>query len=339
MKQVLLFCSLIICFLAMGMNPARIPQVKAFDGLSQLSENVMVVVNCTEGSVTIGSGLTSSNASLMHFPSEVDLNDTDLMNVTMIGVMFSTAQSSLMYLFNGTDPTTAKLIADGFLDSMSSAFSTDFVWFSTGTTDSVTNVTYTGPGKLNLAEYVEWLMSQCLVSDLEGFSLTFVPMSHEPGAYTAVAVMKDAGSFDWTCLMMTGYVTTITAGSGDHVVDVLDLLDVGSLAPSNYATVPEMGYSSVVTVMIASDSPVDYVSSEPGTTTDPAERGWYIFPIPLPPWRFYAIFYFGSSPSPQSPLMLTFSGVVVPEFTTPALLALFLVSAMATLIARKRFSK
>jgi hypothetical protein len=258
--------------------------------------------------------------------------------VITIAVTFSTAQSYLIYLFNNTDATTATSIADGFTPSISSAFSTSFGWFSTGTSDGSVNVTYTGPGKSNLALYVEGQVSQCLASDLGGFSLTFVPMSHELGAYTAVGAMKDVGSFDWTGYMMTGYKTTITAGSGSHLVDVLDLLNVDSLAPSKHATAPEMGYSSQVMVTISSDSPVGYVASEPGTVTDPAERGWFLYPIPLPN-TLMAWFYFESDPSPQSPLTLTFSGVVVPEFTTIALLVLFLVSGMAALIVRKRFSK
>jgi len=320
------------------MNPAQIPQVKAIDGLSQLSEGVMVVVNCTEASVGTVSTVTSSNASLVHFPSGVDLSNADLMNVTTIAVTFSTAQSYLIYLFNDTDTTTAKSIADGFTPSISTAFSTSFSWFSTDTFDDSVNVTYTGPGKLDLALYVDGLVSECLVSDLEGFSLTFVPMSDELGAYASVAALKDVGSFDWTCHMMTGYMTTIAVGSGDHLVDVLDLLDVDSLAPSNYATEPEIGYSSMVTVTISSDSPISFVASEPENVTDPTERGWFLSPIPLPN-TIQAWFNFGSDPSPQSPLTLTFSGVVVPEFTTTALLALFLVSATVALIGRKRLPK
>jgi len=160
MKQVLLFCSVIICFLAMGMNPARVPQVKATGGLPQLSEDVMVVVNCTVGSVATVSELTSSNGSLVHFPSGVDLSDTGLTNVTTIGVMFSTAQSYLMYLFNNTDVATAESIADGFTPSISSAFSTTFNWSSTGTSAGVVNVTYTGAGKSNLPSYVDGLVSE-----------------------------------------------------------------------------------------------------------------------------------------------------------------------------------
>jgi predicted secreted protein with PEFG-CTERM motif len=133
-------------------------------------------------------------------------------------------------------------------------------------------------------------------------------------------------------------MTTITAGSDSHLVDVLDLLDVDSLAPSKYATEPEMGYSSQVMVTISSDSPVGYVTSQPGTTTNPAERGWFLMFFSLPN-TLMAWFYFGSDPSPQSPLTLTFSGVVVPEFPTIPLLVLFLVSATVALVARKRFSK
>jgi len=322
----------------MGMNPARVPQVKATGGLPQLSEDVMVVVNCTVGSVATVSELTSSNGSLVHFPSGVDLSDTGLTNVTTIGVMFSTAQSYLMYLFNNTDVATAESIADGFTPSISSAFSTTFNWSSTGTSAGVVNVTYTGAGKSNLPSYVDGLVSECLAADLEGFSLTFVPMTNELGAYAGVGATKDVGSFDWTCGMMTGYTTTITAGSGDHLVDVLDLLDVDSLAPSQYAIEPEIGYSSMVTVTISSDYPVGFVASEPENVTDPTERGWFLSPIPLPN-TIEAWFHFGSDPSPQSPLTLTFSGVVVPEFMTIPLLVLFLVSAMAALIVRKRFSK
>jgi hypothetical protein len=106
MKKALLFCSLIICFMTMGMNSARIPHVKASDELTQLTENVMIVVNCTTGSVTTISTVTSSNASLVHFPSGVDLSDSSLIDVTTIATTFSTDHSFLAYLFNNTDATT-----------------------------------------------------------------------------------------------------------------------------------------------------------------------------------------------------------------------------------------
>lgn len=337
MKLLPLFCFLLTCFLAVSVSPARVPQVKASDEM-QLSESVAIVVNCTIASVATGSSVTSSNASFVHFPSGVNLDNPNLTNVTLIMVIFSTAQSSLIYLFQDTDATTAKTIADEFLDSMSNAFSTNFVWFSTGTIDNLTNITYTAPGKLDLPMYVEDLISRCLVLDLEGFSLTFVPMSQEPGAYAAVAAVKDVGSFNWEYSMMTGYMTTMTEGSGEHLVDVLDLLNVDSLGPSKYTEAPEIGYSSMVILSIFSDLPVSYVTSEPGTTTNPMERGWFMLPY-QPPNSLQAIFHFGLSSLPQSPLSLTFSGLVVPEFTTTALLVLFLVLAAMTLIARKRFSK
>jgi hypothetical protein len=322
----------------MGVSTARIPAVKAMSGESQFSENVMVVVNCTAATVTTMCAVASNDASLVHFPSAVDLNDSTLINVMTIAVTFSTGQSILIYAFNNTNANTARSIADGFTTSISSAFSTNFVWSSTGTSDSVVNVTYTGAGKSNLPLYVDGLVSQCLAADLEGFSLTFEPMSHAVAASIGVVAEKDSGGFEWGCYVMTGYTTSIAAGSGNHLVDVLDLLNVDALAPSNYAAVPETGYLSQVLLTVSSDSSVSYVSSEPGTITSPTERGWFLNPY-VPANTLMAWFYFGSSPSPQSPLTLTFGGTVLPELTTTALLVLFLASAMIALVARKRFSK
>ena len=338
MRQLLLLCSLMICFISIGASTARIPMVKAMDGESQFSENAVVVVNCTAATVATMCTVASNDASLVHFPSAVDLSDSTLINVVTIAVTFSTDHSFLVYLFNNTNADTAKSIADGFTASIFSAFSTDFFWSSTGTSDSVVNVTYTGAGKSNLPLYVEGLVSQCLAADLEGFSLTFEPMSHAVSASIGVVAEKDSGGFEWGCYVMTGYTTSIAAGSGNHLVDVLDLLNVDALAPSNYAAVAETGYSSQVLLTVSSDSSVSYVSSEPGTITDPTERGWFLNPY-APTNTLMAWFYFGSSPSPQSPLTLTFGGTVVPELTTIALLVLFLASTMIALVARKRLSK
>jgi hypothetical protein len=181
-------------------------------------------------------------------------------------------------------------------------------------------------------------MSDCLASGLEGFSLTFSPMSHESGAYASVTAHKDIGGFDWAYYMMTGYVTTMTGGSDSHLVDILDLLDVDSLAPSPYSAEAEVGYASQIMLTVSSDSPVTYVSSQPANVSDPTERGWFLYPLP-PMNSLMAMFYFGSDSSSQSPLTLTFSGVVVPEFTPATLLVLFLVSAVVAVVARKRFPK
>jgi hypothetical protein len=162
-------------------------------------------------------------------------------------------------------------------------------------------------------------------------------MSNELGAHTTVAADKAPGGFDWTWDMMTGYSTPIATGSGNHLIDVLDLLNVAALGPSNYAAEPQNGYSSQVLLTVSSDLPMGYVSSQPDRTTDPTERGWFVYPIPLP-HTFVVWFYFGASPSPESPLTLTFSGTIVPEFMTPVLLIAFLVSATTALAVRKRLS-
>jgi hypothetical protein len=162
-------------------------------------------------------------------------------------------------------------------------------------------------------------------------------MTFEPGAQTAVLSVKNSGTFDWTNSMITGYMTSFAPDSGDHLVDILDLLDVSELAPSPYAAEVEIGYASQVLLIVSSDSSVTYVSSEPDLAMPPA-RGWFLNPIPLPN-TLMAQFSFDSNSTPQSPLTLTFSGNVVPEFTATTLLFQFLLVAMIVLTARKRLSR
>ncbi|MGQ9506579.1 MAG: hypothetical protein ACUVTB_01810 [Candidatus Bathycorpusculaceae bacterium] len=315
----------------------QISVVYAPDG-AQLMENVAISVNCTDAQLHITSMVTSIGDLLVHFPTGVDMNDPDLENATIISAVFSTDGSFLGYLFNNTDPTTATTIANSITSSMSTAFNTVFTYLSTGTYETFTNVTYTGLGKTNLRSYTEWLMTECLASDIGGFSLTFPPMSMAPHAVVVVSAMKDSGGFDWTYSMMVGYYTSITPGSGNHTIDVLYLLNVESLAPSSYASEVETDYTSMVSLTIYSNQTINYVSCEPGIASPPEQlRGWYII---IPSGTYLtAYFSFGNAPSPVSPLTFTFSGLVVPEFTTLALLALFTLAAAIVTILKKRFLK
>jgi hypothetical protein len=162
-------------------------------------------------------------------------------------------------------------------------------------------------------------------------------MSQEPHAFVVVSAEKESGGFDWTYFMMTGYSTSITQGSGNHTIDVLDLLNVESLAPSSYASEVETGYSSMVSITISSNQTINYVSCEPGEASPPQLRGWFII---IPSGTYLtAYFSFGNDPSPVSPLTFTFSGIVVPEFTTLVLLAMFTLTAAIAIIVKKRFLK
>jgi hypothetical protein len=162
-------------------------------------------------------------------------------------------------------------------------------------------------------------------------------MSQAPHAVVVVSVMKDSGGFDWEYSMMVGYYTSITPGSGNHTIDVLYLLNVESLAPSSYASEVEIGYTSMVSLTIYSNQTISYVSCQPGLADFPGNRGWTYYQYE--PTSLVAYFGFGNDPSPVSPLTFTFSGLVVPEFTTLALLVMFALTAMISIIIKKRFLK
>jgi len=332
--------SLLLLFLLMiAVGCTNVSVVNAPDGLLPfLSESVEVNVDCTTANVDVRSMVTSTNTSIIHFPSEVNMSDARLVNVTYIFLMFSTAGSNLSYVFVNTDPATAESIANDITSSMmESAFETDFTWAMTVSFPPMVTVMYTGPGKVNLAQYTEGLMPKCLAPGLGGFSLTFLPMAQEPNALTTVNALRLVGP-DWVYQMMVEYSTTIPTGTGDHTIDILDLLNVISLAPSPYAYIEFLGtYSSTVSLTISSDQTVSYVSCQPGLA-EPPNRGWSYEP-PVPDTYLDATFNFANDPSAVSPLTFTFSGTVVPEFTTLTTITLLILVATAALIIKKRFPK
>ncbi len=307
---------------------------------SELVENVSVIVNCTTAKIITSSMILSHNTSLMHFPNTVNMADSRFEKVTAVGLIFSPDQSFLVYSFNNTDSTTARSIADQITPTLNTAFQADFTFNTVGTRDSIIEVNYTGHGKANMPQYTQWVMSECLAPDLEGFSLTFLPMANEPGAFIILTASKESGAFeffDWTYSMTTTYMMSIPTGSDNHRIDVLDQLDVFSLAPSPYVSLEEGMYPSMVNLQILYEQAVSYVSSEPGLDTPPS-RGWFLSPY-NPPKTFMAYFYFGNDPSPVSALTFTFSGMVIQEFTTLALAAILLLSTMIVLSMKKRLLK
>lgn len=320
--------------LAFSTNKVSIGNADAVE--SELSEIVGVAVNCTSARVNTYTAIMSQNTSLMHFPAGVDMSDSDLVNATTIELLFSYAQSVLVYVFNDTEPALARTISDQITTSMTASFQITFSWFSTGQDNGYVNVTYTGLGKANLTQYNEWLMSQCLATDLEGFSLTFLPMTQETGASTLVSASKDIGGFDWMYTMMTTYETSTQVGSDSHMIDILDLLNVDSLAPSLYAEYFGGVCMSLVMLTIVSNDTISYTSCEPGLGEPPAS-GWVYFQ--MFPTSLTAYYYFGYDPVPVSPLSFTFDGTIIPEFATLTLTALFISAIAFVLVIRKRFIK
>jgi hypothetical protein len=333
MKQkMLIFAAL--CLLTPAISNTQVFVAHGDNGFSlELTEIVNVAVNCTTAEVYTQSIVMCGNTSLVHFPSGVDMNQTALENATAIVLSFTTSQSFLIYVFYGVSSGTAESLANTVTPSIETAFETDFTWSSTGTSDSDVNVTYTGPGKTNLADYTEWLMQHCLASDLGGFSLTFAPMSQETNAVAMVSAFKDSGGFDWMYQMGTGYSTSIPAGTGNHKIDILDLLNVDSLAPSPYAITDDT-CTSMVMLIINSNTTVTYVSCEPGSASPEQPKGWII--PPLPGTTLTAYFSFGDDPSSVSPLSFTFGGTIVPEFTLSTLMLLLMMATAVILAAKKK---
>ncbi|MEM2676938.1 MAG: hypothetical protein QXJ77_03425 [Candidatus Bathyarchaeia archaeon] len=302
-----------------------------------------VSVNCTTAEVMVVCGVMSTDATLVHFPAEIKMNTTELENVTQITLVASTSGSILCFVFNNTEAAGAEKYANVTVKTFELYFGLGFSHNSTKTFNSYVNVTFTGNGVGNLTEFTQSLMRDCLISDLGGFSLTFIPLTKEVGACVLLEALKESGGFEWEYGMGVAYSTVFPDGSGEHTVDVLDLLNVESLAPSEYAliiAIPDNFYSSMVKLDILSNTSVTFVSCVPNQTTIPkTTRGWYINPsVPSPIIALQGIFYFGGDNRPVTELSLTFRGFVIPEFTAPTFTAVLMFVSIAAIAFKKRFN-
>lgn len=309
---------------------------------AEFAEIVMVDVNCTKASMLVASGVMSNNTELVHFPAEINMNAAEWENVTQVMVGFSTADSFLFYIFNNTSEDNAESIANTLTNQLNTVFGTSFGHNSTYQSNGYVNVTYAGVDVANLTQYTEWLMQDCLASDLGGFSLTFIPMTKETSAYTVIMAQKESGGFNWTYVMGVMYYTSITEGTGEHTIDILDLLNVESLAPSNYSltSIPEYPYPiyvSIVMLNVISDTSVTFVSCRPDQASPP-NRGWYISPQ-IWPTQLEGVFSFGGDKTPANELWLTFSGTVIPEFAASILMAVSTIATTITVFIKKRFKR
>lgn len=340
MKQRLIcLFSLYFLVLAVSCTQVLVVIVKGSNGdTAELTEVININVNSTTADVYTIRMIISQNTSLIHFPSGVNMAVQDLKNVNLIGLTFSTAQSLLFYEFSNTDASTAKAIADSMKSSEEFGFVTSFTWNSTVTAGNNVNVTYTGLGKGNLTQYTELLMSRCLSPGLGGFSLTFLPMSPSPEAFTGINAYKNSGGLDWTYAMLAGDSAKIPIGSGNHTIDILGLLNMNSLAPSPYANMVE-GYQSliVLTIFSLSNETVSYVDCKPpGLVEDFSEGpGWMLNPYSTAD-TLMAYFFFGSDPTPVIQLKLIFGGTVVPEFTMLVPLVILMLATTIVLVAKRR---
>lgn len=231
------------------------------------------------------------------------MNSVSLANATSVLVIFTSNISLLYYQFNGTTGANARMITDALTPSVSTSCQTSFPWNSTAEGSAYTNVTYVGPGKQNLKQHTESLMSQCLASDLAGFLLVFPNVTEGSDATAQIAATKTSGGSNWTYSMGASYASNVSS-LNPHTMDILDMLRVSAIAPSPNALSTGF-YFSTVAVTALSNTPETFLSSQPGNASSPLQRGWLMMTAVPPPGALAANFYFGNNASPVSSLTLT----------------------------------
>jgi hypothetical protein len=80
-------------------------------------ETVMIDVNCTTASVSVGCGVISNNTELVHFPAGINMNAAELLNTTEVRVGFSTEGSFLWIVFNNTEVGGAEKYAKAMVET------------------------------------------------------------------------------------------------------------------------------------------------------------------------------------------------------------------------------
>jgi hypothetical protein len=305
-------------------------------------EQAAIVVNCSDATLITSISLMSSNVTFVRYPSGVDMINPGFALCESVSVSVTPVGSALVYIFDTTETAVAKGHADAITPSIGGAFSLSFSYFSVGLTDGKTNVTYTAPAITNiLSYYTATLKPTCLKSDLAGFSsaipnlLSVLPSK----SYAGISAHKTSGDYDWQYIFFAGYFEAqIPTGSG-YTINILNRLGVSSLVPSNYAQTGTY-YMSTVPVVVEPKTTVSFVSCNPANISSQyITRGWYVVPqIPFID-TLSAIFFFGNETTPVTVLTFTFSGLVVPKFSSLTLIIAIIVCTIGAIVFKKRFPK
>ena len=134
--------------------------------------------------------------------------------------------------------------------------------------------------------------------------------------------------------MVVHCIASIPTDEGLHTIDVLDLLNVESLNPSQYALVEDLGYFSIVNVYVNSNETITFEECVPSRVTYPMTRGWY---VPSDSGlTLTGTFHFGNDPTAVEELTFTFGGVVVPEINSTFILIALLAIAMLSIILKNK---
>ena len=304
-------------------------------------EQALVMVNCSEATLTAAISLMTSNETFVHYPSGVNMMDTHFELCESVTVSVAPTGCVLAYIFNTTNTAVAQGHANAITPSINGAFDLSFSFFSVGLTNGRTNITYTASAITNvLSYYTSTLKPSCLKSDLAGFSnaipnlLTVLPSK----SYAGISAYKTSEGYDWQYIFFACYFgAQIPTGTG-YTIDVLNRLGAASLTPSSH-TYTGACYMSIVPVMIEPKTTVNFVSCSPDQVNlQYISRGWYVFPSGSTD-TLNAIFYFGNDANPATVLNLRFSGTIVPEFSSLTLIITIMVCTMGVVAFKKRFSK
>lgn len=330
--KTILMCTVLFTLLA----GASRTTVKAVDDSIEYMEYIWVSVNCTDASLTLMCQLMSENETLIHYPSEVNMEDPHLTECLSIMAMFNTTGSLLAFSFNGTDTSAARSNADAMKPSIDTAFGVTFTHLITTPSAGpppYVSVAYTAEGVGDIASFTGTLKADCLASDISGFSNVLQSLVAQ-SADSTVTLLASNMTEKWAYTLMAMYTTTIPTGSDSHIIDVLDLVGASALEPSPYADVAGMYMYSSVQVSV-SDTEITFVSCEPDETMTPYTRGWYV-PSHGPTITLSGIFYWGNDPTPVEALNFTFGGQVIPEFSIFTLLFTLSAIGSAILLLKKR---
>jgi len=319
--------------LAVGSVGAQLPYL-------WLNEYISVQVACDTARIYISCTLVSGNLSLVSFPEEFNLADSNLADAISVGVTFSEEEVELTFIYKGISSPEARNRADSMMSQANSAFNLAFSHFLTTSVGDTVQVIYKAGGPSNMESYVNSLVAKCLAEGTEGFSHAIPGVFQYENAKLALMVSRVQPSKPWSTATLTANsIIEIPHGSGSHQIDILNLFGIQSLAPSPYAKAkPANYYYSTVYVTLNSSNPLSVESYQPSflATSPFLQRGWI--------WtegtnHIDGVFYFGSNGSQVDELSVTFNGTIVPEINHVALLTLMLIVALTLGFSKAYFKR